>query len=528
MTSLKTVLSMLAISLTSIASPLASHAETLKETLQSAVQDYNFQDYDQAEEKLRMVIQRAPGNQTAHYYLGVILLQKKQPKAAIKYLEHVSSSPERPSGIDKVLGRAYIEAGQPDKALPLFKQLSDREPGNDSYAFQYANTLKTTDNTKAATSIYQRLIGKGGAHADASRYQLGQIHSDSGAYNSAVSQFDAVDQKSPYRKAADNYTKALSRATRPLSLYLSTKYFYDDNPKSADTLTGAAGQGGGSQGSTWIGMLSSRQLELTPELRAKISYMFYGNFHLQDFARSSDFKGHFINPQVSYHPNKDLELVLKLDLQKFYYNRQFLSNNYGATFTTTQKLNDQFSWLFHAAYLQKRHTDNYNSSGTISSLKYLNANTWSFGGGGTVTSTEWGANLTVDYTFSDERTTETGATSPIAEKARDGRFREHSVRSSMNIPFKGMLNRFSLAPSYSYSYKDYLNPQTINLYADASIVGKRISSTLKTFDMQLKASVWKPLGLKASVGYEHARGQSDTTSLTYKSRKYYTQISASY
>jgi len=538
MFSFRSAFLIIAICLIPIGTPLPSHAETLKETLQSAIQDYNFQDYDQAEEKLRRVIQKAPGNQTAHYYLGVILLQKKQPEEAIKYLEHVSKSPERPSGINKVLGQAYVGVGQPEKALPLFRQLSDREPENNAYAFQYAGILKTTGDSKAAKSIYQRLISKDGTHANASRYQLGQIYSDMGAYNSAVSEFDAVDQKSPYRKAADNYTKALARATRPLSLYLSTKYFYDDNPKSANTIIGGStSQSGGSQGYTLIGMLSTRQLEITPKLRAKLSYMFYGNFYLQGFAKSSDFIGHFLNPQISYHPDDSLELLLKVDLQRFNYNHQKLSDNIGATFTGTHIVNDQFSWNLHTAYLQKRHTKKYasiNSQTSVkstTSLKYLDANIRSIGGGGTVTAKDWGASFTVDYTFNDERTTETGATT-LSAKSSDGRSIEHAIHASANIPFKGVFERFSIAPSYSYSYKDYLNPQTGVLYPAGAdqpdITGKQVSSKLKTFDIQLKALIWKPLGLKAALGYEHASSKSEVKSLTYKSRKYYGQLSASY
>ena len=109
---------------------------------------------------------------------------------------------------------------------------------------------------------------------------------------------------------------------------------------------------------------------------------------------------------------------------------------------------------------------------------------------------------------------------------------EHAIRTSAIIPFKGLLERFSLAPSYSYSYKDYLNPQSGVLYPAGAdqpdITGKRVTSKLGTFDIQLKAVIWKPLGLKAALGYEHASSKSEVKSLTYKSKKFYGQITASY
>jgi len=513
-------------------SPL--HAQTVKELLNEAVQDYQFQDFDEAEKKFRSVVDQAPGNLTAHYYLGVILLQKKKPEEAIQFLEHAAKSPARPDGIDKVLGQAYVAADKPEKALPLYKGLMEKEPNNDAYAYEYANTLKATGNTKSAIGIYEQLIAKGGSYADASRYQLGQIYTDMGAYGSAVSLFEDVDSNSPYRKVADSYIKALERTTRPLSFYLSSKYYYDTNPKSASTITGSAGQGGGSQATTLIGLISTRQWEITPELRTKASYMFYGKYHVQGFAQSSDFAGHFLNPQISYHPNKDLEYLLKIDLQKFYYNHQFLSDNIGATFTATHNLTSQFSWNLHAAYLQKRHTESYASSGTTTSLAYLDANTSSFGGGATYTVKDWGGSLSVDYTFNNEKTVETNnPNTTLANKARDGRAREHAVRVDANIPFTGILDRFSLASSYSYSKKNYLNVQTpdplnlgLGLYSD--VQGQKINSTLQTYDIKLNATIWKPWGLKASAGYEYTRGKSATTSLTYASRKYYGTLSASY
>ncbi len=506
-------------------SPL--HAQSLQALLNDAVRDYQFQDFDKAESKFREVIRRAPGNQTSHYYLGVILLQKKKPEEAIQFLEFVASSPERPDSIDKVLGQAYVAAGKPEKALPLYKKLVEREPDNDAYAYEYANVLKAAGDTESATSVYQQLISRDSSYADAARYQLGQIYTDMGAYGNAVSLFQEVDSNSPYRKVADSYIKALERTTRPISIYLSGKYFYDSNPKSNNPLLPNTSQSGGSQGLNWIGLISTRQWEVTPELRTKIGYMFYGKYYLQNFAQSSDFAGHFLNPQISYHPSKELEYLLKLDLQKFYYNHQFLSNNIGATFTGTHNLTSQFSWNAHAAYLQKRHTENYVSSGTTTSLAYLDINTWSLGGGGSYTVKDWGASLTVDYTLNDEKTVETNNPNvTLGNKAKDGRAREHAIRVDADIPFMGMLDRFSLAPSYSYSWRDYLNTQTGDLYSD--VIGQKITSILQTYGIKLRAAIWKPWNLKASAGYEYTQGKSATASLTYTSRKYYGELSASY
>jgi len=515
---------------------LPAQAETLRQQLDEAVQDYQFQDFGEAEAKFRAVLQKAPANVTAHYYLGAILLQQGKAAEAVPHLERVAASPAGYSGINGQLARAYMQAGRSDKALSLLEGLHRGEPGNEGYAFDYARALQADEQYNDAAELYQRLIDNGGSYAEPARYQLSQIYVKTGAYASAVAELQSVDPNSPYHTAASQYLKALEPFNRPFNLFFSADYFYSDNPTSVSAvLTGTAQPKQGSQGFTLTGMVSSRNLEMTPKLRAKLSYLFYGNFYQNAVARSSDFYGHFLNPSLSYHPTKEYDLLLRGELQSFRFNRQKLSNNYGATLSGAWKTKRfplfDSALKLHTGYMAKRYTSSYTDAATVISLKYLDGNIWSVGAGGAMTLKKWKGSLALDYTFNDDRPTETG-TPGLAAKASDNRSREHLLRADLTVPFGGVLERASLLDrlgllvGYSFSNKFYLNPQSGTLYAD--VAGQKINVRLHTVNARLQANLWKKDMLKASLGFEYSNSNSQTATLTYVARKYYGRISLFY
>jgi len=505
-------------------------AGTLRQQLDEAVQDYQFSDFSEAEKKFRAVLQRAQGNVVAHYYLGAILLQQGKADEAIPHLELVAASPAGYSGINGLLARAYMQSGKSDKALSLLEGLHRQEPGNDGYTFEYARALQADKQYNAAAELYRQLIDNGGSYADISRYQLSQVYVHTGAFASAVAELHSIEPDSPYHGAAGQYLKALEPFNRPFNVYLSGDYFYSDNPTSVSAvLTGTAQPKHGSQGFSLTGMVSSRNLEMTPKLRAKLSYLFYGNFYQNATARSSDFYGHFLNPSLSFHPSKEYDLLLKGDLQRFQFNRQHLSDNYGATLNGTWKTK-RFPFFDSAiklrvGYLTKRYTSSYADAGTVTSLRYLDGNTWSFGAGGSIALKKWKGSLALDYTLNDDHPTETG-TPGLAAKARDIRSREHLLRADLTVPFDGILERLKLLAGYSFSNKFYLNPQSGALYAD--VAGQKINVRLHTVNARLQANLWKKDMLKASIGFEYANSSSPASTLTYIARKYYGQLSVYY
>ena len=509
----------------------AIHAQPVRELLDEAIQDYQFQDFDLAEEKFRSIVDQAPGNLSAHYFLGVILTQKGKYEEAIEHLEHVAKAPVKVDGIDAALAQAYQGAEQFDKALPLNKKAYLASPNNDAAAFQYGVNLQKTGANAEAKKIYAQLIKKNGVYTGPAHYQMGEMLYNEQSYIAAVKEFEAVDPESPYGAAAKAYSTALAPLTRPFTAYLSTEYFYNDNV-NAGSKTGTITAGKlGSQGFTLIGLLSTRQYELTNSIKAKLGYLYYGILHSVNNgpaqnAKAYDFNGHFINPEITFHPSQNMDFKLKGDIQLFNYNHQKLGDNYGGTFTATRYLESkQGSANLHAAYIEKRYTGSYTSTATnglvsTQPLTYLDANTWSYGVGATYSGKMWPASLTVDYTFNDEKTINATA------KARDSEYKEHVIRADAMLPFTGSLSRFSLLGNLSFSKKKYSNIQSGLVYSD--IAGSHASANLTTVGVKLQGMLWQKIGLTASVGYESSESRSNTTLLSYKSNKYMGQLSASY
>ena len=270
--------------------------------LNQSIQHYQFQDFEAAVEGFRQVIEAEPDNTMAHYYLGLSLQQTGKAADALPYLEKAAQSENPPEGIQDTLAGAYMAAGKPEKALPYFSEKYKASPENEDVAFQYASGLQATGKETEASVIFRRLIEQKGKYADASRFQLGNIYSGYSAYVSAVDIFKTVDPGSPYGEASKAYIDALSPMTKPFNVYLSAERFYNDNPASSSaTITGGASTAeGGSRGQTFIGMVSTRALELGDRLQAKLGYLYYGTFYTLDFAKDSNFVGHFINPSLTY------------------------------------------------------------------------------------------------------------------------------------------------------------------------------------------------------------------------------------
>jgi len=497
--------------------------------LNQSIEHFQFQDFEAAEKGFRQVIKSDPDNITAHYYLGLSLYQAGKAADALPHLEKVAGSKNPPKGVGKRLAGAYLAAGKPEKALPYYSEQFKASPDNEDIAFKYASSLQAAGREAEAAVIFRWLIDQKGKYTDASRYQLGTIHYGYSAYVSAVDMFESVDPASPYGKAANSYIGALSPMTRPFNVYLSTQGLYNDNPaSSSSSLLGGAGTNqGGSQGMVITGMVSSRALEISNRLQAKLAYLYYGTFYKKDFAKNSNFVGHFVNPSLTYSLTTKDKVELKGDVQFFYYNQQKLGKNYGATVTATHNFEAGHSANLHVAYLNKNHNANYLSGATATSLEYLDADNISAGVGGTViASPDWAGSLTMDYTITDERN-KSHADTTLNQKARDSRSRGHLISANLTLPLTGMLSRISIMGNASYSYTDYLNAQSGNVYADVPI-GSNITDITKTWGAKVQVLLCKEISLKAIGGFKKSISRSHTSSLTYESSRYYGQLTAYY
>jgi len=518
--------------LLAISMPSQAHADLM----QDAVMDYQFQDFKEAENKFRKLLEQHPDDISAHYYMGLVLQQNGKLKEAIKHLELVKfKSKDTPvDGIDDALASAYIAADMPEKALPIYKKKYTADKKDDAVALTYAKALQSSGDIPEARAIYRALIEKNSAQKDAARFQMAQSFVASKAYATAMDELKEIDEKSPYGSAAKSYMDALAPAIKPISLYLSSEWYYHDNPGSASSsrLPGTTIETTpGSQGLTQIAALNTRAFEWTEKLKVKIGYLYYGMLHRAKKAKTNDFVGHFINPELTYQATKNINVALKGDIQFFYFAHQKLSFNTGGTLTTTWADDRGDNIALNGNFIAKNYTNHFFSSGatpadlsTTTSLAYLDARTIGLGIAGTVVGPDGKGSLSVEYGFNMERPTHiNSADATLAAKSSDSKYNEHSVRVNGSIPFPGKYSQFSLAGNYSYSYKDYRNKQDAGGLLYPEIPGQFITAVSSTFGVKLQISDFVKIrgrGISASFGYEHNKAHATAPSLSYKSNKY--------
>ncbi|MDQ6965351.1 MAG: hypothetical protein Q9M23_00300, partial [Mariprofundaceae bacterium] len=396
----------------------------------------------------------------------------------------------------------------------------------------YAKALQAAGDNKEARVIYQSLIADKAQYADGAHFQMAQIFTNKKAYATAMQQLYNIDTQSPYGDAAKAYKDALAPAVKPLSLYVSSEWFYNDNAstQSSDIL-GQASTPIGSQGLAQIVALNTRPFEWTEDIGVKLGYLYYGLFHRAKAAKSNDFVGHFINPALILHTSPDTQVELKGDVQFFYFAQQKLSRNLGGTLTATWDRGDGNDLSLYASLLNKKHTTRFLSAGTSTSLAYLDSRYTAVGISGTLAD-ESEKSLTLGYTFTMDRPLHTGSTDPvIGPKSRDGKADEHALQFDVYLPLKEVDNKlstFSIVGSGSYSYKKYLNRQdAAGLNTDAA--GLLIKNLSSSYSIKLQASDMLNIlgyGINGSIGYEHSDAHSKASSLSYRSNKFMGDISA--
>ena len=498
---------------------------------QSAVMDYQFQDFKEAEYKFRKIIEKNPDNISAHYYMGMVLQQTGKPKEAVSHLEFVmeKSKTVPVMGIEDALSAAYSAAGMHEKALPFHKKKYEENKENDALAFAYAKGLQSAGDIPASRAMYQNLIDKKSPYSDAARFQMAQIIIGNKAYATAIEQLNEIDEESPYGPAAKSYKEALAPAVKPFNLYVASEWFNNNNASSGGSrINNQSSARIGSHGLTQIVSLTSRGYELTEKLKAKLGYVYYGMFHRNMDAKSNDFVGHFLNPSLAYQLTPSINTELKGDIQYFYYAHQRLSINLGGTLKAKWTSAGGDNITVHSNLISKKYTTQFLSSGpttpgTYSSLSYLDARSAGIGIAGTLMDESQKGSLTADYTFTMDRPRHTrSADNTLALKSADSKYNEHSIRINGTLPLTKWSSKASLLGNTSYSYKYYLNPQDAGGLVYTGLGGQHVKATTLVYGIKLQISdIFKVGGydVNGNVGYEQTIANSAAGALTYKSLK---------
>ncbi|MDX8388612.1 MAG: tetratricopeptide repeat protein [Ghiorsea sp.] len=496
------------------AMPASIHAEPAT-TIDNAILDFQFQDFQAAEEKFRYLLAQEPESVSIHYYLGLTLQQTKHYDEAIQHLEIAAKSEQAPDSIRSDLAELYVQAGYPHKATSFYKERYLADVLNGQVAMQYAGVLNASGSDDEALKIYNYVIAHPSAELNQARYEKGVILSNLGSYGSAVEMFHQVDKSSPYDAGAKAYLESLEPVVKPVSAYVSTELFYETNPNAASsaTLTGSSSQTTeqGSNGLTAIIKLDTKKWELNPHWRFGLGYLYYGVFYGQDSAKSNDFLGHFLTPSVQWQINTTAYLSWQLDLQSFNYNHQKLSTNKGLTMEIHQRY-DSGSVSLALAGINKAYTETYSSEGNEVSLAYLDARATTVTLKGTK---NIGANsISMGYTFNRENTSN-DQTLELYQKASDSQNIKQAISLADSFAFAG---NWSVSLNGSYAKTDYGNVQSGTAFP--SVSGKKVDVKTTVAGLRVAYVFTNLNDWTVSTGAEKTHNVSDATELAYDNIHY--------
>ncbi len=492
--------------------------------LGEAIRRYEAGEYAAAEKELARVVTAEPENQAAHYYLGMAYYYQGRTAEAIPWLERAAAGSEPLAGLDAFLAGLYLTVGEVWKALPYYTGAYRTDPNDETVAYGYALGLKDIGRGDEAKAIFRHLAAGTGEVADAARYELGAILVEEGAYVSAVKRFRAVSVDSPYAEAASAYAESLAAFTRPLNLFGSLECFYDDNPASSSSeRLGQQARIGGSAGTAVTLMANTRHYELGDTVGAKLQYLFYGLFYHNDDAGAYEFVSHSIEPGLRWHAGRFIDLTLGMDWRAVYLGGQDYSTAIGGSLVAEWRKGRGRSVRLNATYTRTRYTDAYASGSAVSSLEYLDADSYGIGVGSDLNFGR--STLNLDYTFSYEDTLNRDDPR-FGTWAADSRFRMHALAATFQSPLRGRLRGVSAIASANYSHRLHPVPQSGELYP--SVAGQRLTIDLLVLGARLQVSPWKEADVNLAFGVERTESSSAATAFDYVRNRYFLQLSAFY
>jgi protein O-GlcNAc transferase len=156
---------------------------------------------DEAQADFEEVVRLAPQAEQGHSALGAVLVARGRTTEGIRQLEKALALKSSDSIAQKNLAMAYVHAGSPEKALPLFARLDSgaRAQKNGLTAdvlAGYARALAATQQLEAAVEKMRAAIGEDPRNADL-HDELGSLYALRGDWPSAQPEFAAAVRLKP-------------------------------------------------------------------------------------------------------------------------------------------------------------------------------------------------------------------------------------------------------------------------------------------------------------------------------------------
>jgi tetratricopeptide (TPR) repeat protein len=175
---------------------LLAAAPMLAASLESGIDFYRTQRYQQAEKELRAVADAEPQNADAHFYLGLTLVEMERPeqaKAAFEKAKECALSPDK----EKVAQARLDIAGQ--KLDAAFATLNEAEQINSENAELYLNRGLIHANRQefpAAVKDFEKTLALAPKYARA-HYYVGRAYNRTGRPDKMVEHFQIFLKLAP-------------------------------------------------------------------------------------------------------------------------------------------------------------------------------------------------------------------------------------------------------------------------------------------------------------------------------------------
>lgn len=187
--------------------------------IQTAIDQFNGGHFDEAETELRDLAKESPNDEIVNYYLGKVLIEKKQYAAAADALNKAMEAsaaraeqpePPTPSDIRTQLGIAHMYDEKLDEAAKDFEAAAPDEQENPDYLLHYGMLLLKQNKSQDSAQKLQKAVDLDPNNAYA-HYYLGLAENNLGRADLMLVNFRKFLELAPDTPEAARVRSLLNR-----------------------------------------------------------------------------------------------------------------------------------------------------------------------------------------------------------------------------------------------------------------------------------------------------------------------------
>lgn len=136
-----------------------------------------------AEDAFKKVLGSHPNSASALSYLGKLLMDQGEYRQALTTLQKIPDNERSPSALE-MLGTAYSQTGDLDRAIATYKEALSADPENSDVRRKYADALMQDGKLDAARQQFEKVL-KANSQDGLSYLRLAQLNQAEGHFNKA-------------------------------------------------------------------------------------------------------------------------------------------------------------------------------------------------------------------------------------------------------------------------------------------------------------------------------------------------------